>query len=191
MRFFLFTLTAFYFLLNACSEPNDGNSTSENQQPVEDTVKAALIDTLAFKIDRQWTQEGPNFHIVPIGQRDTVKYIELDGKLQRISSIFITDSVLTWLVFHIVDDELKLVRFREGREMPERTVKEAFSYLENGKIFFAKERSKPLEPGEPLAAFRFLPFVNNVRTPAEMQAEYAPYWEITKKAVEQDRASRK
>ncbi len=191
MKRLLITLTAFYFLLTACAETNNNGSISENQLPVEDTIKAALIDTLASNIDKQWRKEGPNFHIVPVGQRDTVQYIELNGQPQRISSIFITDTTLTWLVFHLVNNELKLVRFREGRETPERTVKEAFSYIENGKIFYAKERSKPLEPGEPLAAFRFLPFVENARTPEQMEAEYAPYWEVTKMAVEKDREARK
>lgn len=189
MKRFLIALSVFYFLLNACSEPNSIVTVNETQQPLPDTVRAALIDSFSVGIDKYWKE--PDIRVVGLNDRDTVKYIELDGEPKRISSIFIRDSTLTWVVFHQENNELKLVRFREGRELPTRSVLEAFSYLENGKIFFSKERSKPLEPGEALAAFRFLEFVNNVRTPAELEAEYGKYWEISKKAVAEDLASRK
>lgn len=189
MKRVLIALTAFYFLLNACSEPNSIVTINEAQQPLADTVKAALIDSFSIGIDKYWKE--PDIRVVALNERDTIKYIELNGEPKRISSIFIRDSALTWVVFHLENKELKLVRFREGRELPTRSVIEAFSYLENGKIFFSKQRSKPLEPGEALAAFRFLEFVNNARTPAELEAEYGKYWDISKEAVYKDLESRK
>jgi len=180
---------ACYLVFNACGEPKSTESVTTTYPPI-DTIKIAAIDTLSEQINKYWRPDE-NFHILPLNERDTIQYIELNGEPQRISSIFVTDSSLIWTLFYQVNNELKLVRYRENLKNPQPSVKEAISYLENGKIFYAMERSKVLEPGDPIAIFRLLPFLKNVRPPAEMEAEYAPYWEITKKAVEQDRAARK
>ncbi|MBI5914972.1 MAG: hypothetical protein HY842_06315 [Bacteroidetes bacterium] len=188
MKRVLIILTAFYFILNACSKTNNAG-TNDVQALVKDTVKIAAIDTLTNHIDKEW-KPGTNFHKVMLNDRDSVEYIELNGEAQRISSKLYTDTTATWTTFHQVNNELVLVRFRQFN-MARQTVKEAISYLEKGNIFYSKERFRILKEGDQLGSFREEPFVENARPTVELLAEYKPYWEITQKAVKEDIEKRK
>ncbi|MCC6724211.1 MAG: hypothetical protein IT258_06835 [Saprospiraceae bacterium] len=192
MKLFSIVFTAAFLILNSCSKSTkpDTATTGDSSYPPKDNIKIASIDTLARKIDKLWKPDS-TYHVVAFNQRDTLKYIEVNGKTPRISSIFTTDSTLIWVLFHMDNDELKLVRYREKIDKPTPSVRESFSYLEDGKIIFSKERGKNLNDAESVGAFRSLPFDENKSTPAEMLAEYESFWKMTKEAVDRDMAARK
>ncbi len=186
MKFFSILITAIYLILNSCSNSTKPD-TEEGGYPPKDSLKINAIDTFMWKIDKLWKPDS-TFHLVAFNERDTLKYIEVDGNMPRISSVFITDTTIIWVVFHLDNGELKLVRYREKRDKPVASVKEAISYFEKGKIFYSKERGRGLEPGEGAGSFRTLPFTENTRTPAELEAEYGPFWEASKKAIAEYKA---
>jgi hypothetical protein len=189
MKSLLFILASTFVIVNSCSTFN-GDSVGGNFELQKDTIKIAHIDSMVYKINRQW-KLGPELHTIPLNDRDTVQYLELNGEPQRISSIFLTDTLLTWVVFHQVNNERKLVRFRQRRNLPVPTTKEVLAYYDKGKMFFTAERGKQIEEGEGNGAFRHLPFIENSRTPAEVEAEFEPYWQISKKAIDAERSSTK
>lgn len=180
MKYHIISIIALFALLNACKN----KSTEDSSKSLTQAEKITAIDTLASKIDREW-KDGPNLRKAYISTRDSVDFLMLNNEPERISSIFSTDTTMIWVTFHQVNNELKLVRYREWRGTPKPQVKEAFSYLDDGKIFYSKERHKFLKEGEPWAAFREATFVENARTPDEMAAEYMPFWEPSKKAIEE------
>ena len=185
----LIFLTAFYLILNACSKPNNIESSTSVYPPI-DTLKNGVIDTIMYQLGRQW-RPGPNFHTIHLNDRDSIEYIEVNGDAGRISSMFYTDSTATWITAHQVNHELVLMRFRQWRAKPQTNVQESISYFENGKIFYSRERNRVLGPNDQLGSFREAPFKENFRTPAELMAEYMPYWDISKTAIEKDFQSRK
>lgn len=190
MKKLLILLNAIFLIMSACSKSNT-NSTTGDYPAVKDTVKIAAIDTIVSQIGMQWKRDESNFHRIGINERDTVEYIELNGEAPRISSIFATDSTLTWVVFIQVNNELQLVRFRESRAKPTPNVFEALSYFDKGKLFYSKERGRVLQEGDQISVFRDAVFIENARPADLLIAEYAKYWEISKKAVEQDMQSNK
>lgn len=183
MKHFSITITALYLILSACQNANNAESATNNDKPLTQAEKITAIDSLASRIDKEW-KPGPNLKKAYIDARDSVDFLMLNNEPERISSLFITDTTMIWVTFHQVNNEMKLVRYREWRGTPKPRVKEALSYFDNGKIFYSKERSKFLKEGEPLAAFREATFVENARTPEEMTAEYMPFWEPSKKAID-------
>ncbi len=187
MKFVSIILTAFYFILASCSNPAK-KEVDKGISPPIDSLKIAAIDSLSFETGKLWKPDSSIFHVVAFNQRDTLKYIEVDGKIPRVSSVFITDTTLIWVVLQFDGDELVNVRYREKRDNPIPAVKESISYYDKGKIFYSKERGKELQSGETPAAFRHLPFVENKRTQAELEAEYGPFWEASKKAIEDYKA---
>ena len=189
MKRLLIFLTVIYLLINACSKPNNTDTSSNNYPPI-DTLKTAAIDTIMYHLGQQW-MPGPNFHAIGINERDSIKYIDVNGSAGRISSTFFTDSTATWITAHQVNNELVLMRFREFRQKPQPNVQESISYFENGKIFYSQERNKLMNEGDQIGSFREEAFKENVRTPAELMAEYMPYWEITKQVIEKNSKSNK
>ena len=187
MKYILLFSTAFILAFAACNGPENPIISSNNGYPPKDSIKIAQWDTLTQKIAIRWRPDSTvnTFHI---SATDTIQYMDIDGEPRRFSATFRTDSALTWVVFYQVNNELKLVRFREKRELPKPSVKEAFSYLDKGEIFYSTERSKDLMPGDLMASFRLLKAQENVRPPEQLEAEYARYWNITKKSVENYRA---
>ncbi|MBK9014603.1 MAG: hypothetical protein IPM82_11275 [Saprospiraceae bacterium] len=182
-------LTAIYLVINACSDSKNTNSNT-SQYPAIDTVKIAAVDTIIFQIDRQWKEDSPTFNKLGLNEHDTIKYMVLDGEAQRISSIFRTDTTLTWVTFHQKNNELFLTRFREYNSARQ-TSREAICYFENGELFYSKERTRILQEGDQIGSFREETFKENFRTPEKLMAEYIPYWDISKKAIEKDLQSRK
>jgi hypothetical protein len=192
MKLFSILITAFYLILNSCSNPaKPGVETQVSTYPPKDSLKITAIDSAVWISDKLWKPDSTNFHTVAFNQRDTLKYMEIDGKAPRISSIFMTDSSLIWVVFHLENDNLKLVRYREKSDKPAPSVKEVLSYHENGKIFFSKERGKVLTQDEGAASFRSLTFEENKRPPAEVLSDYEQFWKMSKEVVDKDIAARK
>lgn len=190
MKRFLIIFSAFYLIINACSNPNSTETTSNSVYPPIDTIKNGVIDTLMYQLGRQWLP-GPNYHVIHLNERDSVEYLVVDGNPGRISAMFYTDTTATWITAHQVNNEMKLMRFRQWRAKPQSNVQESISYFENGKIYYSRERNKVLGPDDQLGSFRDAIFTENFRTPEELMAEYMPYWDITKKAITQDMASKK
>lgn len=191
MRIFILLIgIAVYLTLSACSN-SQKNGTGDIRMTSIDSTKVANIDTIAIRINKQWKADS-NLHRVMLNARDSVEYYEINGEPQRISSLFYTDSTSTWVTFHQVNNELITVRFRQMKQNAKgRTVVEAISYLENGKIFHSKERTKIIGEGEQLGSFREANFIENARSPEQLEAEYKPYWDITFKALQSDIASRR
>ncbi len=182
MKRFIIPIIALFFILNACTKTNNAGG-DKNTVQLTEAEKISAIDTLAAKLDAQW-KPGPNLRKAYFNERDSVEFLLVNNEPERISSIFTTDTTVIWVTLHQINNDIKLVRYREWSATPKQRVKEAISYLENGKIFFSKERFKYLEEGEPWASFRFATFVENARTPEEMTAEYMPFWDATKKAID-------
>jgi hypothetical protein len=172
-------------LIGACQNTEPVPNTPQSAYGPIDTVKIAALDTLANQLSGMWKRDS-TFHQLPAGTgpADSVEYIEVAGEPRRISATFYTDTSATWGTFYQVNNEMKLVRFRQWKGKYKPVVKEVFSYYENGKIFYTKERGRPLEQGEPISVFRDLTFFDNARPPAELEAEYMPFWEIAKKAID-------
>lgn len=189
MKSIFFILIPAFFIVNACSNIN-GRGVDGSAGLVKDTIKIAAIDSVTTIINKQW-KLGPELHTIPVNTRDTVQYLEINGEPERISSMFFTDTTLTWVVFHQINNVRVLARFRERRETPKPSVKEVLAYYDKGKMFFTAERSKELGEGEGTGAFRYLPFIENSRTPAEVEALFEPYWQISKKAIDAERSSTK
>ncbi len=190
MKRVLIILTAFYFILNACNNSKNIESNAAQTAATIDSIKIDAIDTIMYQQGRDW-KLGPHFHKIMLNDRDSIQYTEKNGMAERISSKFYTDTTATWVTAHQVNHELVLLRFRQWRANPQSNVQESISYFEDGKIFYSMERNKILNAGEDLGGFREAPFVENARPAAELLAEYAPYWEISKKAIEKDLQSRK
>lgn len=190
MKLFSIVFTAIYLILNSCSNSTKPGTDDTAGYPPKDSIKISEIDSFMWRIDKLWKPDS-TFHTVAFNQRDTLKYIEVDGKIPRVSSIFITDTSIIWIVLHLENEDIKLVRYREKLDKPIPSVKEAYSYYEKGKIFYSKERGKDLLPDEGAGSFRQLPFTENTRPQAELEAEYGPFWEATKKAIADYKAKNK
>jgi hypothetical protein len=184
MKRILLILSAFYLVFIACNSPEKSNIAETPSTPVKDTIKIAEWDTLAFRYSQKWNEDSSYYHAFSTGNKDTIEYIEFEGEPRRISYKVLSDTANTWVVFYQASNDLKLVRFREKKDLPERTVKEAFSYLDNDKLFYSNERFLKLKPNEIMAMFRLAEAVDFARPEASMRAEYAPYWELVKKGIE-------
>lgn len=189
MKRVLILIATFYLILNACNKTSSTASNDSLYPPI-DTLKNAAIDTIMFRVGRQWTP-GPHYHAIALNETDTVKYIDVDGYAGRISSTFYTDSTATWITAIQSNNELVLMRFREFRQKPFPNTQESISYFENGKIYYSRERNRVLQEGEQISAFRDADFIENARPPAELMAEYMPYWELSKTIIAKDYESRK
>jgi hypothetical protein len=184
MKRILLILSAFYLVLIACNSTEKSNIAETPSTPVKDTIKIAEWDTMAFRYSQKWHPDSSYYHAFSTNNIDTIEYIEIEGEPRRISYKTASDTSIMWVIFYQINNDLKLVRFREKKELPQRTAKEAFSYLENGKMFYSNVKSKVLQPGEIMAMFRLAETIDFARPDTEMMAEYTPYWEITKKGIE-------
>ncbi|MBI1227850.1 MAG: hypothetical protein GC192_21635 [Bacteroidetes bacterium] len=181
----LLILLSALFIINACSKSNHTTDPNGSTYPPIDTIKNAAIDTIMYQMGRLWIP-GPHFHAIGINEKDSIKYIDVNGYAGRISSTFVTDSTATWITAHQMNNELVLMRFREFRQKPIPNVQESISYFENGKIFYSRERNRVMTEDDQIGSFRDEPFKENFRAPAELMAEYMPYWEISKEVIAKD-----
>jgi len=184
MKYILLLVFSAISLLITCKDAEKSAGSNKSAYPEIDSVRLANCDTLAYKIGRRWHPDSAYYKKFFFNGKDSIEYIELNGEPQRVSAIISSDSGFVWLVFYQANNELIQVRYREKMDLPVRTVKEAYSYLENGKIFYSKEHSRALKEGEPLGLLRLDTFKVNYRSPQEMEAEYAPYVEQARAAIE-------
>ncbi len=184
MKRILLILSAVYLVLIACNSPEKSNIAETPSTPVKDTVKIAEWDTMVVRYSQKWNPDSSYYHAFSTNNIDTIEYIEFDGEPRRISYRTATDSSIMWAVFYQINGDLKLVRFREKKELPQRVAKEALSYLDNGKLFYSYVRSRVLQPGEIMAMFRMAEPIDFARPDTEMIAEFMPFWEVIKKGIE-------
>jgi hypothetical protein len=185
MKRILLILSAFYLVFIACNNPDKNTSTEAHPVHVKDSIKIAEWDTMTARYSEKWHPDSSYYHAFSTNNIDTIEYIEIDNEPRRISYKTASDTSIMWAVFYQINGDLKLVRFREKKDLPERTVKEAFSYLDNDKLFYSNERFLRLKPDEIMAMFRTAEPVDFARPEASMRAEYSPYWELVKKGIDE------
>lgn len=185
----LIILTAFYFVLHACSQPSTIEEVTDNA--TLDSLKVDERDTLMYRVGKNW-KPGPHFHQVKFPDSVTsVEWTEIEGKLERVSAMIYGDTLASWVTGFLDNNELKLVRFRQWKAKPQAQVTETFTYLENGKPFFTKERTRILKEGDDIGSYRDEAFVKNPRPAEQLMAEYGQLWELAQETIKKDQAARK
>lgn len=187
MRYFLLIIAAYIFTFSACEQTT--KVADKAKAFVPDSTKINKLDSLCNIRDR--TPEGidrqeKSLDINIYNELDNVKYLELDGELSRAIINVFPDSLPTRLVVYIEKGEIFFVRFRHW-DQRNPSSKEVLSYLENGEIFYAAERSTRLAPGQPPTALYPVKLWHSTRSKEEIKAEYEKYWNPVYELIIKDR----
>jgi hypothetical protein len=182
---------AFILILSACGQtsatetpPGSGNKPSAKW--VIDTAKVnailAVKDSMISGVDNL-IQTG-QAHAPIVEGTNGFGFYELDGGRLALKGSFSSKEAEIRIGPFMMDGKLAYVEFRDFHKTGEPYGKEMYLYFENGKIFYAGERTVPLDPGQDPVAILTVPLLARTRTSEDLTAGYGPYFEQTMKAVE-------
>ena len=173
-------LPALLFLLTGCHQKPDYSAlVAQIDQYIDKIHEAVERDRSVVAVSRK-----------PMGGKLSIEYFDMDGQPAKVLAVHRTDDFVKSIHYHLKDGELVNVRFRYLRMNPDPYAEETFSYLKDGKIFFAKDRTIHLEPGQNAAPLKELPLEESKRPKEELFKAFDEYWDVVKKAVEEDRKAR-
>jgi len=171
------------FLLT-CSPGNRNEIESGNKSDkIEfDSLKRNSIDVQVEEININLQQQGPPIKI-PFqiyNPNDSLSYWTIEGKPSRISINFKFPDKHVWPTFFLKDGELILVRYRIWSMNAPAYASETISHIDNNEIIYCIERRMDLEPGAQPYLLREKEFNICTRSPADIHADYIPYWKTVK-----------
>lgn len=174
----------FPLVLIMCNAPTSSDTKSHTPADYKnaDTLLIAEIDTLVEQINNGVMQQGfPDvLHFRILSENDSLEYWTVDNEPRRISLKMYPDSQFIWPTFFIMGDELLLTRYREWKGDSIPTAREVFTYYHDGEIFYARERSIELAPGQPPARLRLEEFHISEETPENLESKYIQFYKIVK-----------
>ena len=144
-----------------------------------DTIKKAMIDSLAMKINDMVNAKNLRSKKIPYpvyNASDSISFLFTEDHHGRISMNTHPDSNIVWPYFWVYNGNLILMRLRLYNKGPERSASETVVYFDKGKIVYCNERKKVLEPNEIPGAVQNEPFIKSPRSYEDLEQLSKKYW---------------
>lgn len=89
-----------------------------------------------------------------------------------------SDTMEVQATFFLLGNALKAAHLRQWVKTSTPFAREVYYYFENGKPFFAEERSSLLQPGQLPVVVRDLPFMQSKDSLTKLWEDLEPWWEL-------------
>lgn len=152
----------------------------------QDSLRWQETDTLVVHMRTDETPSQKRGVIYPgtYTPMDSIAYTVEKGHLTSIIARYSPPAQELYLEYYFKDGDLRYVRHREWNMRPENCgAREMNMFLENGDMFFARERKTSLDIGEPPARIAFRRLQPSQRSKEEMIREMEAHWPRVREAV--------
>lgn len=202
MKLILPILFAVMLIVASCDTPpskpsptTSSSSTffSEDSPFVNDTTKINAIDEECLEIDKYLMHKPKhNYTEVPAGANPNTKIGYFDMPEKGLTRVLVSENehqILNLKYFVYRNDRpIRMhYRFWDKTTTPQFTEELMIYFDEEGKIFYARERSARLAEDELPAVMKSIPFSTPTMSKKELYGFFDKYWQLAKPAIDKDK----